>query len=95
MSLKDKIKEEEDLVKSLAYSMAIKKGVKNKSFGYYYVFESQFGSFSDNMDTLVNRIIRLQGNDLSVWRKEVKAEILSEIFPLDTDRLLIIVMCCE
>lgn len=95
MSLKDKIKEEEDLVKSLAYSMAIKKGFKNKSFGYYYVFESQFGRFSDNMDALVNRIVRLQGNDLSVWRNEVKAEILSEIFPLDTDKLLIIVMCCE
>lgn len=93
MNLKKRIEGEEELVKTLAYAMAIKKGIKNKSIDYFYVFESLYGKFSDNIDSLTQRILQLQGYDRDILRNKHDAEVLSEVHSLDNDKVLVIVVC--
>ena len=93
MSFKQQIEEQEQLVKALAYSMAIKRGIENKNIDYFYILESLYGNFSDDIDILTKRVLRLQGYDIDIIKDKLDAEVLSEFHSLENDKVLIIIVC--
>lgn len=90
MNIKDKIEEEKELAETILRALSLKAGITNKQIAYFYVFESIYGQFSEELESLANRFLRLQGYDIELLRSKTETEIFVQIYPVKNDRVLMV-----